>query len=66
MNLEQVNGSVTHAASLLDMNYQSLAYIIEPGILTYSGNALQYAGVHENIAHENCKPLRLSARVIQL
>lgn len=27
--LAQVNGSVTHAASLLDLNYQSLAYIIE-------------------------------------
>jgi tetratricopeptide (TPR) repeat protein len=27
--LAQVNGSVTHAASLLEMNYQSLAYIIE-------------------------------------
>ena len=27
--LAQVNGSVTHAASLLDINYQSLAYIIE-------------------------------------
>ena len=27
--LAQVNGSVTHAASLLGMNYQSLAYIIE-------------------------------------
>lgn len=27
--LTQVNGSVTHAASLLDLNYQTLAYIIE-------------------------------------
>ncbi len=27
--LAQVNGSVTHAASLLEINYQSLAYIIE-------------------------------------
>ena len=27
--LAQVNGSVTHAAALLEMNYQSLAYIIE-------------------------------------
>ena len=27
--LSQVNGSVTHAASLLDVNYQTLAYIIE-------------------------------------
>ena len=27
--LAQVNGSITHAASLLEINYQSLAYIIE-------------------------------------
>jgi hypothetical protein len=27
--LDQVDGRVTHAASLLEMNYQSLAYIIE-------------------------------------
>ena len=35
--LAEVNGSVTHAASLLQMNYQSLAYIIEnrhPHLLT--------------------------------
>jgi hypothetical protein len=27
--LDQVDGRVTHAASLLEMRYQSLAYIIE-------------------------------------
>ena len=27
--LDEVDGRVTHAASLLDMRYQSLAYIIE-------------------------------------
>ena len=45
--LAQANGRITHAASLLRLSYQGLAYIIQSRHRIYSRNALRCAAVRE-------------------